>query len=140
MRTSFRRLFLAGFTAFFGCISLVGQGLHALVEHDFHGPAAHHHGACHAADDHVADLDAESHCAIKHVADRDSLALSAGESHDDDCPICNFFAQAQQDLVYRADGLVFTWSPIAAAAEQAQFVACVGLYRSRAPPADSPRG
>jgi len=150
MRPTFKRPFVASFAAFFGCISLLGQGLHSFVGHDFHAPHVDCHAtACHPGDCHAEHADPdECDDAACHGAgaaargERDHQpgqfvgVAPGGWSHDDhDCPICGFFAQTLRAFDGRAVVLETASTSLTLAAEQAAHVACFGIYRSRAPPA-----
>jgi hypothetical protein len=87
------------FSALFGCVSLLGQGWHCFVGHAFH-PCAHDH-APHA---HAACHDSRAaHGGHEHggnplgcdsaASDRPDAESIEQAAHD--CPLCQFFAQAQ---------------------------------------------
>jgi hypothetical protein len=121
MRQTLRKASVWAFSALFGCISLLGSGWHCLVGHEFHGAAAcpghEHAGGAH-------DYDAD-----------DGHAPAA--THSDDCPICKFFAQAQWAGEFEPCEFERAVCGAPCPAEQAVFVACIGLYHSRAPPTGS---
>jgi hypothetical protein len=106
--------------ALFGCISLFGQGWHSFLGHEFHGTA----GCCHAHDhDDGAPHD--------HGDDAEHAgAIAAGH----DCPICDFFAQAHWAVDHPPARFECAACGVPLAAERAAYLACVGLYRPRAPP------
>ncbi|MEX0676842.1 MAG: DUF2946 family protein [Pirellulales bacterium] len=115
------------FSALFGCISLFGPGWHCFVGHQFHasrtwlGECGHHDHALVGDAGHSDD-------------DGQQGARWANAHQDDDCPICKFFAQAQWAFAIRPAEFEIAASEFISPAEQAFWVACVGLYHSRAPP------
>jgi hypothetical protein len=146
MRPSARRLLVAGFTALFGGISLFGQGLHALVEHDFH--VAGGHGHAHVARLSTAAAEDPQACHAHHELAEASApaghderphplpALAVSSAHaDDSCPICSYFAQAQAAIDVPPESLDAATAAVRAATAQVFSTTCVGIYHSRAPPA-----
>jgi hypothetical protein len=131
MRPSSRPLFSWAFAAFFGCISLVGQGLHSFVGHSFHHAPGAHERHWHSGVD--------GYFSGGHDADGRAWAIRNGAwVADHDCPICSHFSQAQSNL-YLATLFVAHFSSAALVAVTAQCAAgATSVYRSRAPPAALP--
>jgi hypothetical protein len=100
--------------ALFGCISLFGPGWHFFVGHEFHAS----HGR---------------HASCDGVSERSPAAV-----HDDGCPLCRFFAQAQWALEPGSAELEPTVSGSTAVVERSFWVERISSYHSRAPPSDSP--
>jgi hypothetical protein len=118
------------FSALFGCISLFGPGWHYFVGHAFHASPVCHHGHC---DDHAhaaADSD--------HTHEHESEECLAALDHEHDCPICSFFAQAQWASLAFPVELELAFRGSTAVTQRSCFVEPIGVYRSRAPPSDSP--
>jgi hypothetical protein len=127
MRPLARRLFVSVFAALFGSIALVGHGLHALVEHEFHHPPVAE-TACH----HACPADGASE------AERDRCGVTAASHDEHACPICSYFAQAQRAACPQSVDFEITSSRVSPAARLVVWTAWVGVYHSRAPPAGSP--
>ncbi|MEX2114577.1 MAG: hypothetical protein WD845_15390 [Pirellulales bacterium] len=135
------RLFCPAFAAFFACISFLGQGLHALVDHPLHEGAAacaHGHAECgHANRSDCCHSDGNS---LERVAQQPAdeyhgPAIAADASHDPHhCPICGFFAQAQWAVDFQPQWLSTSFSPVAPHAERSLRLVGAGVYQSRAPP------
>ncbi len=82
MRPSSKRLLTAVFTAFFGCVSLFGQGLHYFVGHSHHGPSgAHRHGATADADHRLVAADGHVHGGHCHAGHDHGPADHANHDH-----------------------------------------------------------
>jgi hypothetical protein len=148
MLRSASRLFCPVFAAFFGCISLLGQGLHVLVEHPPHAggsaPCAcaaafsscadrgHTHRGCgHGQAEPAAVAGAPS----AEVAESTGLKLIAETSHDPhECPICGFFAQAQWAVDFQPERVAVAIEPVAEPIACSRPASTVGVYQSRGPP------
>lgn len=120
MHRFLRLALIWAFSAYFGCLSLLGQGWHCVLTADAHCFAAHapQAGAGHEHSDRECP----------------DLQASSATAHDDDCPLCRFYSLAQStadELPF--DGRMFvSRSPSPAAPWTA--VAFLGAYQSRGPP------
>jgi hypothetical protein len=132
MRKTLQKASVWAFSALFGCISLLGTGWHCYLGHAFHGPACHPATACHEhAHEHA--------CSDEHETPADDHGQPSGERGPaltavHDCPLCQFFAQAQCGAEFSPAQSECAACGVPVLAEQAGFVACLGLYQSRAPP------
>lgn len=143
MQPVVRKTSVWAFSALFGCISLLGQGWHCFVGHAFH-PCAHDHARASACHDHGG---AEGSC--QHAC-RSPLGESFGgpqsnRSHDEghhgaidlaahDCPLCQFFAQAQWASSLGPCLLVLFSCEVPVAGEPLVGPPAHGVYDSRGPP------
>jgi hypothetical protein len=125
------------FSAIFGCISLFGPGWHRFAGHHVHGAGAH---CSHDCDAHSgADSTAEHCAAADHATEsHESAGPAAGAikatASDHDCPICSFFGQAQWVAAFELAEFACGVFEVSTEAEQAPFLAWLGIYRTRAPP------
>ena len=129
------------FSALFGCISLFGPGWHRFAGHHFHGASAH---CSHDCDAHSGPESTTEHCAAAdhftcHDADDHdhgplSLATITATASDHDCPICSFFGQAQWVAAFELAEFACGVFEVSSEAQQAPFLAWLGIYRTRAPP------
>jgi hypothetical protein len=126
MRQLTRTASVWAFSALFGCISLFGSGWHCFVGHAFHGPAAGH------AD--CAEHEHDHDCASTHEHATDEQHSGAVAVHDHDCPLCQFFAQAQWNLTLESVETGAAVSDAASHAGQSGRAVRIASYRSRAPP------
>lgn len=139
------------FSALFVCISLFGPGWHRFAGHHFHGASAHCSHDCDAHDgpesnaEHCAAADQFTchdpfdHAAFDHDADEHnhgllSLATITATTSDHDCPICSFFGQAQWVAAFELAEFACGVFEVSSEAQQAPFLAWLGIYRTRAPP------
>jgi hypothetical protein len=142
------RLFRPLFAAFFGCISLLGQGLHVLVEHPLHEGQAvscacsaglsrcadrgHTHRGCGQGN---AQTASSTPAPVSGASENTSSALAADTKHDPhQCPICGFFAQAQWAVYDQPELCAGAVAPLAQQVARLWPVTAVGVYQSRAPP------
>jgi hypothetical protein len=142
MQPVVRNVSVWAFSALFGCISLFGPGWHRFAGHHFHGICAHGshacdvHGVNHSAADHST-----CHDAFDHADDHDhgpvSVAKIVAASTDHDCPICSFFGQAQWVAAFELAEFECGVFEVSREAQQAPFLAWLGIYRTRAPPVES---
>jgi hypothetical protein len=142
------RLFRRLFVAFFGCISLLGQGLHVLVEHPPHAggsvpcactaafPSCADRGHTHRVCGHGhAEPEAMAGATSTEVAESTGLKLIADTSHDPhECPICGFFAQAQWAVDFQPERVAVAIEPAAEPIACSWPASAVGVYQSRGPP------
>ena len=140
MQPVVRNASIWAFSALFGCISLFGPGWHRFAGHHFHGACAHcshdgdaHEGAessecCSAASDFTCHDDGD------HGHRLPSVAATAATASDHDCPICSFFGQAQWVAVFELTEFACGVFEVSSEAQQAPFLAWLGIYRTRAPP------
>jgi len=141
------------FSALFSCISLFGPGWHRFAGHHFHGACVHESHECDAhsgpessaehcaAADHFTRNDAFDHDAFNHDDDDHEDTLPAtgaikATASDHDCPICSFFGQAQWVAAFELTEFACGVFEISTEAQQAPFLAWLGIYRTRAPPAE----
>lgn len=130
MRQLTRKACVWAFSALFGCISLLGSGWHCFVGHQFHA-SADWHAVCEAQDHDLAG--SHDHDEANH----ESHGPIASAVHDHDCPLCQFFAQAQWTLDLGSAETGLAVSDATSPAEQAARLVRIASYRSRAPPAGS---
>lgn len=134
------------FSALFGCISLFGPGWHRFAGHHFHGTGAHCSHDCDAHSDPdstavcgSATADFTCHDAFDHAGDNHEVAGPAAgtikaTASDHDCPICSFFGQAQWVAAFELAEFACGVFEVSTEAQQAPFLAWLGIYRTRAPP------
>jgi len=120
--------------ALFAAVSLLGQGLHLLDCHCASPPRGERAGA--TASGRACDHCCHGHAAETPAADDDGPGILASRTHGDDCLICRFFAQGQ--LAACETPLLsnhFAAPHRSAAAVDLPFVAALGPYQARGPPA-----
>lgn len=148
MRRFVQKATVWGLAGLFGCISLFGSGWHALVPHSHAG--CEHASLPRQASAKLSTCLEHAHCAghdpisarrqarTQHSAPsktRSTGPTFAPITHDHDCAICGFFAQAQWtapvDLPLEQSGITRILS-LKTPSFRAEIL---GSYRSRAPPA-----
>jgi hypothetical protein len=118
MRRLARNASVWALAGLFGCISLFGQGWHCFVGH--HAPVGcHEHAVCAAGHEHESPAG--------------PCAASLAAPHDN-CPICNFFAQAQWALDFEPASFELGLFDAAHVAEVNFGAVRIQPYHSRAPP------
>lgn len=139
MQSFVRKTSVWAFSALFGCISLLGQGWHCFVGHAFH-PCAHDHAAASTCDGHhgAAQSSCQHPCGPEQPAQRDSGQHEGHNGSIDlaahDCPLCQFFAQAQWASSIGPCQLVLFSCELPVASEPLFGPPARGVYQSRGPP------
>jgi hypothetical protein len=146
MQPVVRNVSVWAFSALFGCISLFGPGWHRFAGHHFHGASALCSHGCDAhsgpesttehcaAADHFTCHDADDHAGDNHEGAWPAAGAIEATASDRDCPICSFFGQAQWVAAFELAEFASGVFEVSTEAQQAPFLAWLGIYRTRAPP------